>query len=443
MHHRLEDRPGRSRDRALGAALWGVIALSFVGGVGQAVAKLGGGPRLTTLGNYWLSRDPLLHREAPAGLLAVGDPVFYRPASGAWTQVGYVEAVAPLPPTAAASPPAVRVSLRWHDRRLDPQTVELVAHRNRGTLAEMLQVMFPAEKRLAIQHLIADAMQQHGEVLAQRLLPLVEQGLMQSLPVLERELLASLERHRDQTQRIGERWREEILQQRLVPLAREQLLPIARRHTEPVLREIGRELWDRASLWSFTWRAAYDRTRLPRRDLMRQEWERFIQEEAIPVIQSHREELIVAVQQTLADVSRSPAVREQFGAAFAQMAADPQARALIGSVIRETLLDNQAMRRVWAELGESAEAQAALDFASDLLAPLVRRIGEEMLGSPQRGIDPGLARVLRHQVLGKDRRWVVAHDTAAGQRQPGRRIAAGTGEPIYPVLHLAGEQEEG
>lgn len=441
MYPRLEDRPGRWRDRALGAALWGVIALTCLGGVGQAVANLGGRPRLAALGNYWLGRDPLLHREAAAGLLTVGDPVFYRWASGDWTQVGYVESVTPLPPPAGASPPTVRVSLRWHDRRLDPRAVQLVAHHNRGTLAEMLQVMFPAEKRLAIQQLIAAAMQQHGEVLAQRFLPLVKQGIVQSLPVLERELLASLERHREQTHQIGLRWREEILQQRLLPLAREQLLPIARKHTEPVMRQIGRELWDRASLWSFTWRAAYDRAPLPRRDLMRQEWERFIEEEAIPVIQAHREALVEAVQRTLADLSRSPAVREQLGAALSQMAADPQARALIGSVIRETLLDNQAMRRVWAELGESAETQAALDFASDLLAPLVRRIGEEMLGSPRRGIDPGLARVLRHQVLGKDRRWVVAH--TAGQRPPGRRIIAGTGEPIYPVLHLAGEQEDG
>ena len=51
---------------------------------------------------------------------------------------------------------------------------------------------------------------------------------------------------------------EELVRQRLVPLAREEILPIIREHGEPTAQEIGRELWDRASLWRDTlWSASW------------------------------------------------------------------------------------------------------------------------------------------------------------------------------------------
>ncbi len=437
--------PSRTRDCLIGGILWGLIAVMIVVALGDAVVKLGGTQRLGSLANYWLGRDAIVHRSAARGMLAAGDPVFYRRGDGNWIQVGYVEsvtlAIKPAGSAGITGSPSdeALVRLRWHDSRIDPRACRLIAYQNRGTLAEMIQVMFPAEKRASIQQLIAGAMRQHGDALTDRFLPLVEKSMRESLPVVEREFLASLDRHHNQLSRLGQRWREDLIRERLLPLAKEQLLPIAQQHAEPTLREIGRELWNRASLWSFTWRAAYDKTPLPRRDLMREEWERFIRDEAIPVIESHSEELAVAVQRTLADVMRSDAVRKELAAAASLLASDPETRELIGSVLRETLVENEAVRRVWIEIWTSDEAVSAYDFASDLLGPLVHQIGEEMLGSPQRGIDPGLARLLRHQVLGKDRRWIVAMQSSDPGVEDGLVIRRGSGDPLYPMLHLAAE----
>lgn len=427
----------RLRNRCLGGLVWGAASLLVAVGLGDLIGKVGGSSRMVQIAEFWLGRERLLTFAAAPGLVLPGDPVFWRQTDGAWIQVGFIEAVRDEGGAPAASREAT-VHVRWHDRQIAPHDLRLTAHRNRGTLAEMAQILLPPEKRAVIGQLISDAMRQHGDALIEQFMPLVEQSVYQSLPVVEAEFLASLERHRDELDRLGRRWREELVKERLLPLAREHLLPIARRHAEPTIREIGRELWDRASLWSFTWRAAYDRTPLPRRDLMREEWERFIREDATPVIRAHSEELAAALQRTLADLLREPTVRAELAAAASEWAGDPETRALIGAVLRETLVDNVAVRQVWAQVWSSDEAALAYDRASTLLGPLVHQIGVEIMGSPQRGIDPGLARVLRHQILGKDRRWVVAAP-AAGPPAARPRIERGSGDPVFPVLYLAAE----
>ena len=44
---------------------------------------------------------------------------------------------------------------------------------------------------------------------------------------------------------------------------------------------------------------------------------------------------------------------------------------------------------------------------SQRFEPTVRRIGELLIGTPESGITPEFAAVLRNQVLRKDRRWLV------------------------------------
>jgi hypothetical protein len=436
-------RNRQKRDRIFGAVVWAAVGLACAMTIGNAAAKIGGADKRLSLANYWLGRDRILQRSAERGLVAAGDPVFYQQPDGSWVQLGYAETVVASVDTRSSSDRAaddVVVKLRWHDQRIDPEACRLVAYQNRGTVAEMVQVMFPRKKREAVRALLADAMQQHGELIANRFLPLVERSIRESLPIVETELLASLDRHHDLVSQLGERWKEELLRERLLPLAREQLLPIARHHAEPTIREIGRELWSRASLWSFTWRAAYDKTPLPRKNLTREEWERFIREEAMPVIQSHSDDIATAIQRSLADMIRSQVVRDELAATASLIVNAPEMRELVGALLRETLVENEAVRKVWVEVWTSDEADSAYAFASDLLGPLVHRIGEEMLGSPQRGIDPGLARLLRHQILGKDRRWIVATEISSETpRTDLTGISRGSGDPVYPMLYLAAE----
>lgn len=419
-----------------------------------SIRQLGGWSSARSLANYWLGIDQSLRQQAAPGLVVRGEPVFYRRPDQSWAQVGYVESVvSQAAATGQAATDAPRgtprandqVIVRWHDRELDPTAHQLVAYEYRGSLQETAAVLFPPEKREAIRRLLKEAFAQSGESLGNRFLPLIQRSVRESLPVFERELYAAVDRNRAGWQRISDKWKDDLIRERLVPLAKDPILPIARRHVEPTLSQIGRELWDRASVWRFTWRALYDSVPLPQRDLTREEWGRFLREEGVPIFEAHAAELAVAIQATVVEIARNPQVRAELDATLSDLAEDPELREWLRGILRETLVDSPAVRDAWMQVWTSDEARAAFDSASRSIEPLIRQIGDEVLGTRETGIDPGFARVLRNQILGKDKRWLVAVPKPADEAgmaidgpadQPGL-IRRGSGDPTYPLLPLA------
>lgn len=412
----------------------GLVIALVVAVTTDSVRRLRQWEPASSLTGYWFGGNRIVEMAAPRGWVLVGEPIFHQGPTGKWSQVGYVERVGPGERSTES------VFVRWHAAELDPRAHEVAAYEYRGSLIETLQVMFPPEKREVIRERLVAAVAESGETLGSQLLPLVERGVRESLPVFEREWIAAFERHRDGWQAIGSRHKDEWLS-RLVPLAKDPVIPIARQQLEPTFQQIGRELWDRASLWRFTWRAIYDRTPLPRRDLTREEWARFVEEEVIPVIESHADDIAVATQATLLQIVRHPQVRAELGETFADLADDPEVRNWLVELLRETLVDSPAVRQVWLDVWTGEEARAAFSRVGDRIEPLVRELGGELFGTPATGIDPGFARVLRHQILGKDRRWLIASARAGGEPGAGAVVAdspqvirRGTGDPTYPLL---------
>lgn len=381
-----------------------------------------------------------------------------------WRQVGYVRSVAPRPAdslldVSRAGDPSRRsgeagssrgdrhVTIRWHDERIDPNHVELVLYRQDGRLEDVLRVMFPAQKRDRIRVLLTEAMARHGERLTETLRPLVEQTFRDSLPIIEAEFRESVARHRDEIDRLGSRLRQELVADRLVPLVKQEVLPIVREHAQPPMEEIGRELWDRASLWRFGWRAMYDKTPLPRRDLVRDEWDRFIDEEAIPVLESHVDDFVVAVERIVADVAANRAVRGELADELDRLADDPEATQLARSILRETFVENRRLRERWREIWTSEPAREALERVGETLEPTIRQIGDELFGTREGGIDPDFARVLRSQILRKDRVWLVArprsHQPDRDPRESSPPLIRRAEDAMsYPVVFLTDEGRE-
>jgi len=366
----------------------------------------------------------------PTGTLRADDPVFLRGSSGQWHQVGHV--------AERAGQPGATIELVWYSDHFDPGQVALVRHENDGSLQSVLALMLPEEKRQQIQRRLSFAFEKHGEELTAAIMPLVDQSLRKSLPLIETELRQSLTRHEDDVEALLKHWNQTLVDRHLVPLARRELLPIVRQHGEPVANDIGRELWNRVSLWSFGWRAVYDRTPLPSQNLVEQEWLRFVEEEAVPVVDKHMDEIVAALQRVVRDVAADSTVRDKMASAADELADDPQTRKLATALLRDSLVENQALYDLWRGVWSSDEAREALSWAGQRLEPVVREIGETLFGSRRGGIDPAFARVLRNQVLGKDRRWIVATPAASREKEP--RVVEPAGQPIaFPMIHLAGD----
>jgi len=385
---------------AVGLAFWcglGVLLWSVLGLPGASAPDKSS--LLNDLWSYYATTQRLELRLPSPTPLRPGDPILAADESGALQQVGIVlrvdddgrSAQAALFPSAPASQ---KVQAYYVSA---PDSVEWV-----------VRTLLPPERRKQIEDELAAVVREHHQELLQALRPVVENGVRDALAVLKHDLPTVIDHHRPQLQAIATRFQTEILKGELVPLVREQVWPIVRRDAEPLVREISAELWERISLWRFAWRGALDHMPLVRgRDRVEMELQRFVDEEAAPILQSHQRDYLTVVERIVRDVAENDAVRAGFSKSFTRVATDPELRRVVNDILHEAVVDNprfwQAVRSTLA----SPEAQDAMRLAGDRFEPAVRRIGDIVLGTREDGLTPEFTKVLRQQVLLKDRQAIV------------------------------------
>lgn len=381
-----------------------------------------------------LKTDLTLTIQDPASLARVNAPVFMETETG-WKQQGIV-----IEATQAETPNEQTCSIRLYGPKTTRSEHDFIVYQNSGQLSEVIATMLPPHKRQQIANRISQLFEQHGQAFVQDMIPIVQQTLSGAVPEIERGLRESISRHRDEIDELLERWNEQYIEPELIPLAKQELLPIVQTHAQPIAESIGRELWDRASLWRFGWRAAYDKVPLPKKNLVQQEWDRFVQDDAIPVLENHTDEMISAIQKTLAEITSSQIIREEIANGLTQLANDKETRTLIQNLIRESIMENEPLRQNIQRVWTSKLAQEIIAKNNERLEPVVRQIGEDLFGSEKDGINPDFARVLRNQILGKDRLWIVAiprTDESQPQIRPARQWMP------YPLIHTTESSQSG
>ncbi|MDG2221108.1 MAG: hypothetical protein P8L85_07000 [Rubripirellula sp.] len=420
--------------RLIGLLFWvGIFACTAIVNRSRQPAEISDPP--IKLSEYFFTTPVQFEAVDVSRVLRSGDPVFQQDTHGQWTQIGHVETLDD------ATQGAVNVT--WYADS-SPDGFSLVSHYSRGSMEEVIATMLPEAKRQQIQRRLADVLKAHGEELSGAFTPLVQDSLRQSMPLIENEFRKSVERHRGEVDQLAGRWNDEVVKDRLIPMARREILPIVRKHGAPTAERMGRELWDRASVWRFGWRIVYDRSPLPEKNLVQEEWDRFVEDEAVPVFDEHMDEIVVSVQRILSDVAANPSVRGELSAVSSELVNDPEARELVRTVLKETLVENERLRQAWRDVWTSPEAQAALTMAADRLEPVVRGIGDDLFGTEEGGIDPNFARVLRNQILGKDRRWVTTTpQRSTADETTNRTITRATDFMAYPLVYMADRDTTG
>jgi hypothetical protein len=393
-------------------------------------------PLANQLVGFWLTPRRTIALALPEVPAKDGDPIFARLANGEYVQAGYL-----INTDSDAS--ASLATAVWHAGELEPGDYEFQYQRNRGKIGDIVKLLLPPEKRQRVEHIIRESIERDGQVIAEAMRPLVNRSMRESLPTIEKAFRASIANHRIELEAIGETYRETLLEERLMPLLKDEVLPIVKKHGEPLAQQIGRELWDRASVWRFGWRFLYDRTPLPERELVKREWDRFVEEEAVPVLESHTADMLAAQKNIINEISRNQRVRDELSEIASEIAKDRELQRVVAAILREAIVENMELRRVWIEIWRSAEAKAALQLAGDRLEPVVREIGDELFGTREEGISPSFARVLRNQILGKDKRWILAvpRDRSPGESMAENdgpyRVGLATDDLPFPMLLMA------
>ncbi|MBC8872493.1 MAG: hypothetical protein H8E44_23925 [Planctomycetes bacterium] len=315
----------------------------------------------------------------------------------------------------------------------------LTIHQPPESIEWVLRTMLPEEKRRQITAELSGAFAEHQTEVVRLMRPIVEDGLREAIAVVEADLPQAIQRRRGELEKLGGKYQHEIVERELVPLVRSEIWPIVRRHAEPTATEVGREIWQRASLWRFGWRYAYDWSPLPEKNLTEREWKRFVEDDAMPVLQSHTDDFVKVQQRVLTDVAKNPKVRESVRSSLGKMANDPELQRITWEIVREVIVDNPRLKEVLAKHWQSERTQRAIQITAAKLEPSVRRVGDMLLGTPDAGITPEFARVLRNQILRKDRRWLVLEmDSQAaaltGDSKPVLRVSRGSSDVLNPFV---------
>lgn len=343
----------------------------------------------------------------------VGDPVF-ADNQGVVSQIGEVAAVYPDDPMKPArSAFCNRAQIVVYDE-FDSSELVLTHYTSPDSLAATIATMLPKSKRDAIAREVQKSIELNRAEIVAALKPIMEKSIRESVKVLEQELAVALRRHREDLTKLGAKYQRDLVKTEVVPLVREELIPIVRKHAQPVAEDIGQKLWDKVSLWRFGWRYLYDKSPLPERERVKTEWKRFVNKEVLPEMESRSDEIVKVVQRILSDAAKNPKVRVAVRKNLSAIIEDPEVHRIVWQVLREVMVDSPRVREVLEKTWRSPEAQAAFRLASDRFEPAAVRIGELMFGTPEGGITPEFAAVLRRQILNKDQRWLVLSERKSG-----------------------------
>ncbi|MCU0961404.1 MAG: hypothetical protein MUF48_15015 [Pirellulaceae bacterium] len=379
--------------------------------------------------------------------LAVGDPIYRIDGPDAIEQVGEIRRIVADPLSGGPETPPQLIAQALLYPHAPPVCREsyLTYFTTPRSLTWVLETMLPPEKRWQIAREIIVTYETYQADIVQALKPVILGGLADAMEIVEEDLADAVTLRRDVLTNLGRRYQGRLVEQELLPLIRDEIWPIVRRHAEPLANQIGADLFARASLWRFGWRMLYDMSPLPNKELTRAEWNRFLQQEGVPVFSQYAGDILAMQRQVFEEVAASPEVREVLQRNLTQVVDDPEFRQVLWEIFREVLIDNPRLRQRLEERWRGDEARLALQTAADYVEPSVRRIGDLLLGTREAGITPEFAQVLRNQILDKDCRWLVLETPAHARPledisgDPVLRVVAGA----YPLVNPFAVQLQG
>lgn len=342
-----------------------------------------------------------------SSLLRVGDPVIVVK-SGAAKVVGNVVQVSELDND-------LLTRTDWAKVEFFSSQAEIVEgdflsyHQTPATMDWVVQMMLPPYKRKEISDLISAAYREHYADIAQELQPILIQSVKDAANVVRETFYVSINERKEQITKLGNRYQVELVEQELVPLIKDEIWPIVEQETQPLAVEIGQEMFQKASVWRFGWRFIYDRSPLPEKNLVQKEFQRFLDQHGIPIVEKHLPEFLKIQQSVLKRASSNTKVQQVVSNTSMKVLRDPEFQKLTTDILRDVFVDNQRLMDAFERNWNSTEAKRALATTNQKLDSTITKIGQALFGSPEQSITPEFSRILRNRILQKDDRWLVLH----------------------------------
>ncbi len=289
-----------------------------------------------------------------------------------------------------------------------------------GTAAWITRTLLPDDTLARIRDEIDVLRVTHWEEIVRTFRPFVQEAAAEAADLLARDLREAMLLHRAEFRAILERYRIETLEQEFLPVFRERVWPRIESRFRPEIEEIARELWDRLPLWSLGWSFVYGKLPRTPADALEQRFNRFVKEEAIPLLESRKDGLAALAEDVAREIVDDPEVKDAVQRALDRVGRDPELQALLRRMFEEIVTRNEDLAALLEKRWNDARVQVALRSFSTRLQPGIDRIlNMVLLNEAGDGISPHLARVLRTEILAKDRIWILVDPVPEEGRPPG------------------------
>ena len=390
---------------------------------------------LDQLITYVSSQGMSVEVELPhAHFLELGDAVYIEPPStkpGAPPKLVWVGELEALLDDEGNERPqffgaATRAKLRIHDRRL-VQLHENASARLRlvpDAFVWVLDTLLTDENLPLLAREWNDTMLRHREEIFRRLTPIARDVIRDVEATVQESLDDFLERHRKEISALTRVLQEEIDEKKMKNLFEEEILPLGEEKFRPIFAAISKEVWEKLPLWSFSWRLAYEALPLTENDYVLAAWTRFAEREMRPLMLKRMDDIVAATKEVGQEALSNSQVRAQIRLLFLRLTGHPTFHSVAQSFLKEVFLDNGRFHERMLRHVRSPGVLQALSASSAHIEPMLRRMGDIVFGSRQDGITREFTRVLRAQILRKDRRRFVLRSGTNPETQlpAGRRI---------------------
>lgn len=338
-------------------------------------------------------------------VVEVGDPVYTKTEYG-MKKIGQVVSKSISDTDGGTVIDSVTITL-YGDAPPVTRNCFITLHQTPLTFDWAFQHLFPEKRRQEIMQDLKEQFELHQADIIEEFTPILLDTLKEVSMVLQEDLKQAFQEKKDQLTKIGARYQEGFVEQKLIPLIKREIWPIVERRAQPVLDEVGSEIWQKASLWRFGWRLAYDKFPLTNSNLLKQEWNRFVKDDAMPVVESHSDDFYQLARNILREIAENPEVKQAGKEGINQLLNDEEIKQLISETLWKILFENDRLKAV---IRRNLSSQRTLDVVKETSGKFedkLREIGDNIFGTFEDGIRKEFAGLLRKEILRRDLRWFV------------------------------------